>query len=83
MDKVIVTVYIPLMDLKYDVKLPLNKKIYNIVKMLVKGVNEFSGGYYKPKKMPTLYNKETANSYDINLTIKEANIRNGDELILI
>ena len=42
MDKVIVTVYIPLMDLKYDVQLPLNKKIYNIIKILVKSVNEFS-----------------------------------------
>ncbi len=83
MDKVIVTVYIPLMDVKYDVKLPLNKKIYNIIKMLVKGVNEFSGGYYNPENTPVLYNKETASLYDINLTIKEAGIRNGDELILI
>ncbi len=83
MNKVLVKVFIPLMDLQYEAKLPPNKRIYNIIKMLVKGVNEFSGGYYKPKHMPILYNKENANFYDINLTVKEAGIKNGEEIILI
>ncbi len=83
MDKILVKLYVPKIDAEYNVLLPLNKKIYSIIKLLVKAVNEFSGNYYKPKQMPNLYNKLTAECYDINLTINESTIRNGTEIILI
>ena len=83
MDKILVKLYVPEIDAEYDVLLPLNKKIYNIIMLLVKAVNEFSGNYYKPTKMPNLYNKLTAENYDVNLTLNDSNIRNGTEIVLI
>ena len=83
MNKVLVKLYVPITEQQYDMWLPLNRRIHNIMSLLVKAVNEFSGGYYTPKEMPMLYERLTAKQYDINLTVKEANIRNGTELILI
>ena len=82
-NKIFVKLYIPTMDLKYDIFLPLNRQLYDIILLLVKAINEFSGGYYTPKKLPMLYDRLTAKPYDINLTVVESTIRNGTELILI
>lgn len=49
----------------------------------MKLVNEFTDGYYVPREMPILYNKLTAEQYDVNLTVKEADIQNGTEILLI
>lgn len=83
MDKVLVKLYVPLLDEAYDIWLPLNKKIANVITLLVKALNEFSGGYYSPSKMPNLYNKVTGNVYNIEQSIKDSDIRNSTELILI
>ena len=83
MNKVLVKLHVPLLEEVYDIWLPLNKEISNVIILLVKAVNEFCGGYYKPKEMPLLYDKLTGRAYNINSTIKQANIRNGTEIILI
>lgn len=83
MNKVLVKLHVPLLEEMYDVWLPLNKKISNVIVLLVKAINEFYGGYYKPEEMPLLYDKLTGRAYNINSTIKDANIRNGTEIILI
>lgn len=82
-NKVLVRLYVPMIERKFEVWLPLNKRLCNIVKLLVKAIDEFSRGYYKPENLPSLYDKTTAMQYDLNLTIKDTNIRNGTELILI
>ena len=82
-NKVLVKVYVPTIEEQYDILIPLNRRIYNVVKLLVKAINELSNGYYEPKNKPILYNKITAIPYDENLSIRESNIRNGTELVLI
>ena len=83
MNKVLVKLYVPLLEEQYDIWLPLNKKISSIIMLLTKAVNEFSGGYYRPTKMPIMYNRLTAIPYDMKLNVKEAAIKNGTEIVLI
>ena len=83
MSRVLVKLYVPIIEEKYDIWLPTNKKIYNIIISLTKAVNELSIGYYTPIKSPMLYNKLSSTPYDVNITVKESDIRNGTELILI
>ena len=83
MDKVLVKIYVPSIEEQYDILIPLNRRIYNVIKLLVKAINELSNGYYEPDNKPVLYNKITAIPYDENLSIRESNIRNGTELILM
>ena len=83
MDKVLVVLYVPALEKKYDIWIPANKRVYNIIKSLVKAVNEMNDNSFTTNSMPLLYDKTTAKPYDINLTIKETEIRNGTELVLI
>lgn len=83
MNKIIIRVYIPSLELSYDIKVPINKKIYKITRLIVKAINEINGGFYTPNKLPLMYNKKTATPYNMELTFKDANIKNGTEIILL
>ena len=83
MNKILVNVYVPALEESYDFWIPMNKKVYRIILLLIKIINESSGDYYRPTTMPLLYDKLTAQSYDINLTVKDNHIGNGAEMILI
>ncbi len=83
MNDVLVKIYVPKIGEQYDIWLPTNKKVYNVIVLLVKGIGELTKGYYAPQTFPYLYDKETTQVYDINARIIDTNIRNGSELILI
>ena len=82
-NKIEIKLYVPTIDAKYDVLIPKNKKIYVVIDLLVRAINEFSGGYYKPKDLPNLYDKNSAKQIDYNLKVMESTIKNGTELILL
>ncbi len=81
--KVLVKLYVPVIDMNYYVKLPLNKKIYDVIELLVNAIYELTGGDYCPEKMPVLYDRVSEQKFDINLNIRESTIRSGMELMLI
>lgn len=81
-DKVLVNIYVPKLEKKYEMFLPISKKIGSIEKLLVKSINELSGGHFTDRDV-IMYNKNTGEKYSSNITIKESNIRNGSEVILI
>ena len=83
MNKVLVKLCVPIFEEQYDVWIPLNRKIYRVTELLVKAVNDFSGGYYESSKTPTLFDKNTGEQYNINETVKDAGIKNGTEIILL
>lgn len=83
MNKVLVKLYVPTIEEQYDIWIPLNKRIYNVIVLLVKAINDLSGGYYTPEKMPVLYDKLSARPFDVNLKVMDSTIRNGTEIILM
>ncbi len=83
MNKILVKISFPRIDKQYDVWLPLNKTIYTIIKLLLRGVNELNDNIYPTDKIPILYNKKTGMHYNLNSLLRDTNIQNGTELILI
>ena len=83
MNKILVRLYVPTIEQQYDIWIPLNRRIYNVIYLISKAVFELSDEYYNPKEMPRLYDRFTARQYDVNLTVKDANIMNGSELVLL
>ena len=55
MNKVLVKVYVPVIEEQYDILIPVNRRIYNVIKLITKAINELSNGYYVPTKTPVLY----------------------------
>lgn len=82
-NKFLVRLYVPSVEMCYEVWISPNKKIYNLINLFVKAVKEQSKGYYDPQFLPDLYNKETAQIYKIEQKVIETDIRNGTELILV
>ena len=83
MDKILIKLYVPAIEEKYDIKIPLNKKVTDVIMLLLKAIDEFSDGSYKPEKIPHLYNLLTEEVIDADLKVREANIKNGMQLLLI
>ena len=83
MNKVLVKLYVPSIEEQYDIWLPINKKVYKVIELLMKAIYEFSGGYYTPTSVPMLYDRVTAKVYDVNITVKDNDIKNGTEIVLI
>lgn len=83
MDKILVKVYVPMIEKIYDVWIPSHKRIYNVIYLLIKVVNELNDGIYRPSKMPMLYDKVTSEVYNINLSVKESTLRSGTEVVLL
>ena len=82
-NKVFIIVQVPLIEQKYEVYIPIGKKIHKVTTILAKAVSELSGGHFPIKEDTTLYSKVTGKAYNINMTVKETDIRNGTEVILI
>ncbi len=82
-NKVLVSLFVPEIGNNYDIYLPVNKKIGNIIILLNKAINELSNGNYKLDSNNLLYNVETKQIYNPDMLLANTNIRNGTKLLLI
>ncbi len=81
--KVLIELYVPELDIKYNLFIPASKKIGNVILNLVKAVHELSQGAYPINLNHALMNSDTCEIYNVDLNLKEAKILNGTKLILI
>ena len=81
-NKILITVVVPTIEEKYDIYIPVSKSITITKKLLIKTINELSGGHYPEKENCTLMSS-TGVVYSGTSTIKECGIKNGDKIILI
>ena len=82
MNRILIRVYVPLLEKKYDIWVPINKRIYNVIDNIIKGINSMNKIEYNIIRFPNLYNKENTEIYEYNARIIDTDIRNGTELIL-
>lgn len=80
MNRVLINLYVPAIEKEYDVWIPLNKKVYNVIILIIKGLRDEN---YIPQNMPLLYNKITGQCYKTDVNIQDTDIRNATELILV
>lgn len=82
-NKVLIKLIVPEIDEDYDLYIPVNKKIGSIILLINKAVSEISNGQYLCNDEYSLFNRETGEKYDPKLVIRDTNIKNGTNLILI
>ena len=76
-NKVLVNINVPEIDKNFDVYLPINKKIGNIIILLNKLINELTDGEFTLSKDNRLYNLTTKELYTSDILLANTNIRNG------
>ena len=78
-----VNLIVPEIDRNFDLYLPINKKIGNIINLLNKTISEISNGEYKESITDILYNVTTGERYYPDVLLVNTNIRNGTKLVLL
>ena len=82
-NKVLVKLRVPEIDQEYDLYLPVNKKIGNILILLNKAINELTNDSFKISNSNTLFNCFTGERYKVDSLLFETDIRNGANLVLL
>lgn len=82
-NKVLVELYVPSIDEIYNLYLPVNRKIGNVIVLLNKSLFELTNGIFVGTDSTLLYNRLTGERYSINSLLRETNIRNGSSLVLL
>lgn len=82
-NKVLVEIIVPAIEKKFDVYLPVNRKIGNLIEFIGKGITEFSTGAFVIDKTTCLYNSFTGVRYNNDEIVRKTDIRNGTKLVLI
>ncbi len=83
MNKLLITINVPLLYEKYEVYIPINKKMGTIKKILIETINELSENSLVNTENMNLYNKEDCKLYSNDIYVKDSNIHNGSVLILL
>ncbi len=82
-NKVLVSLNVPVLEKKYDVYIPVNRKIHNVIKMLKTSLVDLSKWTFKVDANYVLYNKDNGKVYDMNVLVRDTDIRNGSEIIML
>jgi len=81
-NKILVMVYVPMIEREFDIYIPIVKKIGTIKKLIIKIIAEKSDGIFNDDNTKNLYDKITGDIIDDNLFVKESNLENGSKIIL-
>lgn len=82
-NKLLVTVIVPLLEEKYEVFIPISKRVSEIIKLLEKALKEMTNGYYPNKEDSVIIDAESGSVFDVNITVKETKMINGSKIILL
>lgn len=80
--RVYVIIECPIIDKEYELLVPIDRRVHEIVSLLKKNIPEFNDNYYLNNSIG-MYNKSSGQLYDMNQIIKDSDIRTGTRLLLI
>lgn len=82
-NKILVELIVPELDEKFDLYIPINKKVGNIIVLLNRALKEISNGVYINSNKSCIYNQNTGEKYPMDILVRETNIRNAACLIIM
>ncbi|MBR3236443.1 hypothetical protein IKF92_02065 [Candidatus Saccharibacteria bacterium] len=80
--KVLVKLFVPEIENAYEAYIPINKTVGQVSLLLNHMVSSLSGVYPAESNI-ILYNRRTNTPYDRGILVRDTDIRNGTELVMI
>ncbi len=80
--RVYITLEVPILDTCYELLVPIDRRIHDLISLLRENVKGLTENYYQ-NRIPNIFNKSNGELYDMNLVIKDSNIKTGTRLILM
>ena len=82
-NKVLISLYVPMLNITYDVFIPVNEIMWKVNKLLVKSVCDLNDTGFPVNKNYALINMENGRIYNNNEIIFNTDIRNSTKIALI
>ncbi len=82
-NKILIQLEIPVIEKKYDLFIPINKKIGTVKRLIEESLVEITNDAYMIKPESNLYSKETGAIYNVNETVRDTDLKNGSRIILV
>lgn len=82
-NKALVEIAVPSAGQKYDVFIPLDCRMSDVIKMVAGALSDLSDGKYKATDEAILCDAETGIIFNINMEVAELGIKTGSRLVLI
>lgn len=82
-NKALVEIFVPAAGRKYDVYIPLESRMSDVVKMVAGALSDLSEGKYKATDAAILCDAETGTIFNVNIEVAELGIKTGSRLMLI
>ncbi len=82
-NKILIELEIPLIEKKYDLFVPINKKVGTVKSLIENSLVELTDNAYTPKEDSNFYSKETGEIYDVNKNVRDTDLKNGSRILLI
>jgi hypothetical protein len=83
MDKVLIQVFVPVLERSFDMFVPLRLPMYEVVELVKRAVEELSEGSFRADESTVLCRREDGTILNINQSVHELKIQNGSKLMLI
>ena len=83
MKKVLVEVFVPVINAKYDVFIPNTSQMSEVLELLKKAVTDLSEGRFMATDETAICFRENGSIINVNMTVYELGIHNGSKLMLI
>jgi len=82
-NKALVEIFVPAAGQKYDVYIPLESKMSEVIKMVASALSDLSDGKYKATDEAILCDADTGIIFNVNMEVAELGIKAGSRLMLI
>lgn len=84
MNKYLITVFIPTIEMEFELYIPINKKVGTIKTYILKQISDLTNNEYdKSINDVRMLDRLTGIEYDNNTFVKDSGIKNGSKIIII
>lgn len=83
MDKILVSVYVLTIGEEYNISIPINKSVKEVIHLMQKTIKDLSGGYYIENPNAILFDGIDGTVINFNNIVKFSGLKNGARLLLI
>lgn len=83
MEKVLVEIFVPVLGKTFDIFVPLELQMCEVLELIKKAVSEMSEGRFVVNDSTLICNRKDGTILNINLSVYRLGIKNGSKLMLI
>lgn len=82
MNKILITIFVPRIEEHYDVKIPINAQVKELIELLQKAISDMTDKVYEINPNAMLYDKITGKIINYNNIVKYSGLKNGSSVML-